>query len=61
MNNKQESAMAGLAGTFGIAVQNFTAYPQMPDVKALRPASYRQLQALETKRRHGSFNASAAG
>src|SRR4029434_7020221 len=27
--------MAGLAGTFGIAVQNFTAYPQMPDVKAL--------------------------
>src|SRR5712671_7083329 len=27
--------MAGLAGTFGIAVQNFTAYPQMPNVKAL--------------------------
>ena len=27
--------MTGLAGTFGIAVQNFTAYPQMPDVKAL--------------------------
>ena len=27
--------MAGLARTFGIAVQNFTAYPQMPDVKAL--------------------------
>src|SRR6516165_10211982 len=27
--------MAGLAGTFGIAVPNFTAYPQMPDVKAL--------------------------
>ena len=27
--------MAGLAGTFGIAVQNFTAYPQMPDAKAL--------------------------
>ena len=27
--------MAGLAGTFGIAVQNFTAYPQMPDIKAL--------------------------
>ena len=27
--------MAGLAQTFGIAVQNFTAYPQMPDAKAL--------------------------
>src|SRR5437899_10125782 len=27
--------MAGLAGTFGIAVQNFTAYPQMPDIQAL--------------------------
>src|SRR5262245_41334530 len=27
--------MAGLAWTFGIAVQNFTAYPQMPDAKAL--------------------------
>ena len=27
--------MAGLAGTFGMAVQNFTAYPQMPDAKAL--------------------------
>src|SRR5271157_4082868 len=27
--------MAGLAGTFGIAVQNFTAYPQMPDILAL--------------------------
>ena len=27
--------MAGLARTFGIAVQNFTAYPEMPDVKAL--------------------------
>src|SRR6201987_4654737 len=27
--------MAGLAGRFGIAVPNFTAYPQMPDAKAL--------------------------
>ncbi len=27
--------MANLSGTFGIAAQNFTAYPQMPDVKAL--------------------------
>src|SRR6266852_3636959 len=27
--------MAGLARTFGMAVPNFTAYPQMPDVKAL--------------------------
>jgi probable F420-dependent oxidoreductase len=27
--------MAGLSGTFGIALQNFTAYPQMPDAKAL--------------------------
>ena len=27
--------MAGLRGTFGIAVRNFTAYPEMPDVKAL--------------------------
>ena len=27
--------MAGLAGTFGIAVPNFTAYPQLPDIKAL--------------------------
>ncbi len=27
--------MAGLDRTFGIAVPNFTAYPQMPDVKAL--------------------------
>jgi probable F420-dependent oxidoreductase len=27
--------MAGLHRTFGIAVQNFTAYPVMPDVKAL--------------------------
>jgi alkanesulfonate monooxygenase SsuD/methylene tetrahydromethanopterin reductase-like flavin-dependent oxidoreductase (luciferase family) len=27
--------MAALAGTFGIAVPNFTAYPQMPDIKAL--------------------------
>ena len=27
--------MAGLARTFGIAVPNFTAYPQMPDIKAL--------------------------
>ena len=27
--------MAGLTGTFGIALQNFTAYPQMPDAKAL--------------------------
>jgi len=27
--------MVGLAKTFGIAAQNFTAYPQMPDAKAL--------------------------
>lgn len=27
--------MAGLHGTFGIAVQNFTAFPQMPDAEAL--------------------------
>lgn len=27
--------MNGLAGTFGIAARNFTAYPQMPDAKAL--------------------------
>src|SRR6266480_7572009 len=27
--------MAGLDRTFGIAVPNFTAYPQLPDVKAL--------------------------
>ena len=27
--------MAGLRGTFGIAVRNFTAYPEMPNVKAL--------------------------
>ena len=27
--------MAGLTGTFGIAVRNFTAYPEMPDAKAL--------------------------
>jgi probable F420-dependent oxidoreductase len=27
--------MAGLRGTFGIAVRNFTAYPEMPDAKAL--------------------------
>src|SRR5262247_3518719 len=27
--------MAGLDRTFGIAVPNFTAYPQMPDIKAL--------------------------
>lgn len=27
--------MAGLAGTFGIAARNFTAYPEMPDAKAL--------------------------
>jgi alkanesulfonate monooxygenase len=27
--------MAGLAGTFGIAVRNFTAYPEMPDVGQL--------------------------
>src|SRR5947208_8065833 len=27
--------MAGLARTFGIAARNFTAYPQMPDIKAL--------------------------
>jgi alkanesulfonate monooxygenase len=27
--------MAGLAKTFGIALQNFTAYPKMPDAKAL--------------------------
>ncbi|MBV8241585.1 MAG: LLM class flavin-dependent oxidoreductase, partial [Hyphomicrobiales bacterium] len=27
--------MAGLDRTFGIAVPNFTPYPQMPDVKAL--------------------------
>src|SRR5918912_544672 len=27
--------MAGLARTFGIAARNFTAYPQMPDAKAL--------------------------
>src|SRR5947199_8876889 len=27
--------MAGLSGTFGIAVPNFTAYPQLPDSKAL--------------------------
>ncbi len=27
--------MAGLGRTFGIAAQNFTAYPQMPDAKAL--------------------------
>jgi len=27
--------MARLDRTFGIAVPNFTAYPQMPDVKAL--------------------------
>jgi len=24
-----------LSGTFGIAVPNFTAYPEMPDIKAL--------------------------
>jgi len=27
--------MAGLRGTFGIALRNFTAYPEMPDAKAL--------------------------
>src|SRR6202795_391981 len=27
--------MAGLAGTFGIAVPNYTASPDMPDIKAL--------------------------
>jgi alkanesulfonate monooxygenase len=27
--------MAGLAGTFGIAARNFTAYPEMPDAAAL--------------------------
>src|SRR6201985_2719091 len=27
--------MAGLAGTFCIAARNFTAYPEMPDAKAL--------------------------
>jgi alkanesulfonate monooxygenase len=27
--------MAGLAGTFGIAARNFTAYPEMPDANAL--------------------------
>src|SRR5262249_7357165 len=31
----EEFVMAGLDRTFGIAVPNFTAYPQMPDVKAL--------------------------
>ena len=27
--------MAGLAGTFGVAARNFTAYPEMPDARAL--------------------------
>ena len=27
--------MAGLAGTFGIAARNFTAYPEMPDARQL--------------------------
>jgi len=27
--------MAGLSGTFGIAVRNFTSYPEMPDARAL--------------------------
>jgi probable F420-dependent oxidoreductase len=27
--------MAGLAGTFGIAARNFTAYPEMPDARGL--------------------------
>jgi alkanesulfonate monooxygenase SsuD/methylene tetrahydromethanopterin reductase-like flavin-dependent oxidoreductase (luciferase family) len=27
--------MANLSGTFGIAARNFTAYPEMPDAKAL--------------------------
>ncbi len=27
--------MKGLSGTFGIAARNFTAYPEMPDIKAL--------------------------
>jgi len=27
--------MAGLAGTFGIAARNFTAYPEMPDAQEL--------------------------
>jgi probable F420-dependent oxidoreductase len=27
--------MAGLTGTFGITVRNFTAYPEMPDARAL--------------------------
>src|SRR3981189_3748034 len=27
--------MTQLSGTFGIAVPNFTAYPEMPDIKAL--------------------------
>jgi alkanesulfonate monooxygenase len=27
--------MAGLSGTFGIAARNFTAYPEMPDARAL--------------------------
>jgi alkanesulfonate monooxygenase len=35
MTQNEEPAMATLAGTFGIAVPNFTAYPQMPDMKAL--------------------------
>jgi len=33
--------MAGLARTFGIAVQNFTAYPRMPDAKALVEYGFR--------------------
>src|SRR3984893_11411966 len=33
--NQENVTMAGLAGTFGIAARNFTAYPEMPDAKAL--------------------------
>jgi len=34
-DSEEDPHMAGLRGTFGIAVRNFTAYPEMPDAKAL--------------------------
>ena len=52
--------MAGLARTFGIAVQNFTAYPQMPDVKALVEYGVRMEQLGFDRYGYGTTSCSAS-
>jgi hypothetical protein len=49
-----------LSGTFGIAVPNFTAYPEMPDIKALVEYGVKMEQMGSTRFGYGITSCSAS-